>query len=213
MNTVRNILGSKLRQGILNLFFQDPEKAHYTREICKLLQNKSPGNVHAELKKLNKEGLLETSKIGHICLYKLNKNYLLYAEYSSIVAKTIGGINELKKGVMQIKGITFAFIFGSYAKGNFTSNSDIDLFLIGKPDETQLIKIIKKTEEKLNRTIDFHYADQVEFLKKFSDNFFYRDIIENSILLTENEDEFRKFIGEASKRGQIKKTNYRLYTS
>ena len=207
------MLGSKIRQNILNLFFSNQEKQYYTREIARIIGNNSIGNVYAELKKLVSEEILTTSRIGNLRLYQLNSKYFLYNELASIIAKTVGVIGELKKVTKEINGLVFAFIFGSYAKGEFKSSSDIDLFLVGKFDELELVKTIQKAEEKINRTIDFHYADQVEFIKKFGDNFFYRDIIQGAILLTENEDEFKEFIGEASKRGENKKANYRLYKS
>ena len=55
----------------------------------------------------------------------------------------------LQECLKNIKGIEYAFIYGSFAKGEEKETSDIDLFIIGKVDEGKLIDEANKLEKKL----------------------------------------------------------------
>lgn len=56
-------------------------------------------------------------------------------------------VKILKRDIKKIKnivGIEKVVLFGSYAKGNFTGRSDIDVFFLVKSKNKNLYKIIKK---------------------------------------------------------------------
>lgn len=61
--------------------------------------------------------------------------------------KTIGIQGSLSTLLAPIKGIKTAFIYGSYAKSEDNAASDINLFIIGKINETNLISKINTLEK------------------------------------------------------------------
>jgi predicted nucleotidyltransferase len=192
---------SKHRAAILRIFFANPESQFYLREIAKMI-NASAGNAQKELKGLEKEGILKSAKRGNLRFYCLNPAYPLFNELSGIISKTLGIEAEIKKELKSLKGLRFAFIFGSYVKKDFGPDSDLDLFIIGSIDEDELIRKIKKAENRINREINYHVAGEREFLQSLKEKSFYQDIITNFILLTDNEHEFKKFIGGTGKKGE-----------
>ena len=105
---------------ILKLFFLDPDKEYYLREIGKNL-GKSPGIFQRNLKNLVKEKILKDKRRGNLRLFRLNKKHPLYEEIKSIISKTLGIDAQLRKLVRSLKGVEYAFIFGSIAKN--TENS------------------------------------------------------------------------------------------
>jgi len=133
-------------------------------------------------------------KSGGLNVYKLNKKFNLLQEVESIVKKTIGIEVELKNLLSGIENITFSFIFGSYAKGGIKSDSDIDLFIIGKAYEDEVYEAIKKVKDLTKREINSHICSEKEFKKNLENNYFYKDIVKDHILIKGKEDEFRKFI-------------------
>lgn len=185
------ITKSKIRQKILKLLFANENKSFYLSEIAKITKI-SVGTCQRELNRLVKQGILKTEKRVTLRYYSLNKQNPLYHDFKNIVNKTIGIEFELKKEVTKIKGLKYAFIFGSYVKGDFGSNSDIDLFVIGKINEDDLFPRIRKIEESINREINHHLYLEKEFLKQIKTNSFLQNITENYLLLTNNLDEFRK---------------------
>lgn len=182
---------SKIKQKILRLFFSRPDKEYYLTEIARKI-GASPGNSQRELEKMLKAGILNSSKKGNLRMYSLNKTNPLYRQLKQIVNKTIGIEEEMKKIIKKIKGINFAFIFGSYVNGDFSANSDIDLFIIGKIDENQFSREIRTMEKEIDREINYHLYSEKDFNKKFKKNSFLKNIVKKYILLTDNKNEFEK---------------------
>lgn len=178
---------------ILNLFFKDPEREYYLREIAKNL-GKEPGYFQVAIDNLAKEGILQDERKGNLRFFKLNKGYPLYEEIKKIIAKTLGLEAKLKEMVDGLAGIESAFIFGSIAKNQERGDSDIDLMLIGRVDQDDLIKKINQLEDELKREINYHLYGQEELAKKLKnqDSFLVRIFKEPKIVLKGQPDEFAK---------------------
>lgn len=179
---------------ILNLFFKDADREYYFREIARIL-GKEPGHYQRAINSLVEEGILQDERKGNLRFFKLNKNYALYEEIKKIISKTIGVEARLKEIVNSVPGIDYAFIFGSIAKNSESSNSDIDLMLIGDINQDVLIEKISKLESELNREINYHTYSRQEAIKKLQDkeNFFTNIFTESIIPLKGNIYEFTKF--------------------
>lgn len=188
-----DITKSKLRREILRLYFSDPQKEYYLRELERVLE--SPvAYIRRELLKLEKFGLFKKRREANLLYFGLNKKHPLYNEIKSIVFKTIGVAGSLKKDLLKIPHIDYAFIFGSFAKREEYFGSDIDLMIIGNPDEDLLIKKISKLEEKLRREINYHIYSRSDLKKKIKEkNSFIINIIKGpKIFLIGKKDEFSK---------------------
>jgi len=146
---------SKTREKILRLFFSDIEKEYYLRELERIL-DLPVGNIRRELLNLEKSGLFKRRKKGNLVYYSVNKSSPIFEEFKKIVSKTIGVEGLIRRGLEKIKGTEIAFIFGSYAKDEADSLSDIDLMIIGSPDENELVAKISKIEKKIGREINYH---------------------------------------------------------
>lgn len=165
-----NILGkSKLRKALLKLYFSHPERKYYIRQLERILK-KPAAYVRKELLKLQEAGLLSSEFQGKERFFQLNVKYPLYNEVKKIVAKTIGLEALLEKKLQKISRIEAAFVFGSYASGKEDDKSDIDLMIIGSPNEDELIEAIMKLEKSLDREINYHIYSQQEFHKKTKNN-------------------------------------------
>lgn len=75
------------------------------------------------------------------------------------------------------------FLFGSYSKLIYKENSDIDIAIIGKNPNKEIIKkIITKLEKKYKVIIEVHYFDKEKFYKNKTDPL-VKDILRNGIRL------------------------------
>jgi len=185
---------SKIRQKIILLFIYNQNKEFYLSEIARIVKT-SAGTAQRELNKLLQGDFLVFKKKANLSIYMLNKRYSLLKEVESIIKKTLGIEVELKNELSKINKIAFAFLFGSYVKGGFKFDSDVDLFVIGEVDDDQVFKAVKKVEEITGREINYHIADKSEFYKKKKTSYFYKEIVENHDLLIGDEHEFKKLIG------------------
>jgi len=182
---------SKIRQRIILLFIYNPNREFYLSEIAEKIGT-SAGTAQRELNKLLHASLINFKKRAGLNLYSLNRKYSLLKEVESIIKKTLGAEVELKKELSKIKAITFAFLFGSYVKGGFKSDSDLDLFIVGEAEEEDIHKAVRKVENIIGREINYHIADSREFFEKLKTKYFYKEIVRNHIMLIGDENEFRR---------------------
>ncbi len=171
-----SITKSKTREKILQLFFSDPEKKYYLRELERMLEI-PVANIRRELLSLGKKGLFKREKMGKQVYYYLNRNSAVFDDLKSIVSKTIGIEGTLKKELSEIKGIKRAFVFGSFAKNKEDSASDIDIMVIGDVDEDLLIDKISKIEELLRREINYHLFGENEWEERAEKDSFVKAVM------------------------------------
>ena len=192
-----SIFKSQIRSKLLRLYFTNPQARFYVRQLKEKL-GVSVGNLHRELKYLEGQGILSTASVGNLKYYFLNKKYPLYEELKSIVSKTIGLEGSIKKQLQNIKNIKSSFIFGSYAKKKEVAISDIDLFIIGRPDENELIARINRLEKELDREINYHIYSQKDLNKKNKGgNSFIKTVLRGrKIMLIGGENDLSKFSKE-----------------
>jgi len=167
---ITKIFKSKARQAIFRLYFTNPDKSFYLRELEREFDI-PVSMLRKELITLEKEGLFFSSKKGNLLYYSLNKDYPLYDELKTIVFKTVGVQGALSKALLPLKSIKTAFIYGSYAKNADNAKSDVDLFVIGNPDENKLVEIISKLERELKRDINYSIYTSEDVKKKLKDSF------------------------------------------
>jgi predicted nucleotidyltransferase len=136
--------------------------------------------IRKELMRLEEDGVFLSRKKGNTIYYFLNKSYPLFEELKSIVSKTIGVQGLLREILNKMKGIKFAFIYGSFAKHEETAKSDIDLLIVGKLDEARLLKEVNKLEGKLKREINYSIFQKEEFQQKMKErDSFMMDLVKN----------------------------------
>ena len=87
-------------------------------------------------------------------------------------------INELKKNNIPVDDV---FLFGSYAKGNYTSDSDIDLLIVSpifEGDKIEDRKKIRKFVLKISSCLEIIPCSREEFQDKTP---FIEEIIKNGL--------------------------------
>jgi len=181
---------SKIRRDLLGLFFTNPEKKYYLRELGRLL-GYSAGNIRRELLRLQKDDLFRTQKIGNLILYSLNKDHPLFEELKSIIAKTVGAEGSIKGMLSGFENIRHAFIYGSFASKSEKETSDIDVMIIGDPDISLLNERTRELERRLKREINLSIYSWEEYkMKKRGKRRFILDLLRRpKIMLVGNEND------------------------
>lgn len=184
------IIKSALAQKTLAYFFTNPEKNHYVRELAEILDTDA-GNLSKELKKLEGEGILKSNFFGNQKYFSLNKDYALFGELSGMVEKTIGVTGAFRQELSKIKGISKAFIYGSWAKKKTDYASDIDLFIIGKFNEDELLRAVNVLEKRLGREINYVFYSKETLRKMKKTDSFVKSVFDGEkVLIIGEKDEF-----------------------
>ena len=191
MDIINILFKSKIRQKILAIFFTDESRKFYINEMARLVGT-TQGTCRRELNKLVNIGMFKTSREGNLQYYHVDRQNPLYKELAAIIRKTIGIEAVLRKALQEVKGINYAFIFGSYAKNEFKPDSDIDIAVVGAVSEEQLIYAVKETEKAIGREINYHIYTEDDFKKKMRASSFLKNIIKKYIMVAGDERAFRR---------------------
>jgi predicted nucleotidyltransferase len=156
----------KTKQKILSFLFLHPDEKYYLMELVRGIRA-SQGTIHRELKPLVADGILRSERKNKQVFYSVNKAGPLYEELRRIVYKSFGVSEIIKKALKPSNSkIIAAFIYGSVARFEDNSNSDIDLMIIGDIDFKSIAKQIIQAETLLARTINPTIYPLKEFQQK-----------------------------------------------
>ena len=145
---LERLFTSKTRVSILGEFLLNPDSEYHIRELARIVKT-TPIYVQKELKNLESLGLLGSRKKGNMVLYKLEAKSPIVEDLKRIFLKTESIGHEIFAD-LDAKKIKFALIYGSFAKGTETSESDIDVLIIGAINEDDILRSISKTERRIN---------------------------------------------------------------
>ena len=195
MSLLAKILSSKIRAEIFRLLFGTNDKALHMRDIERR-SGFAIGTIQGELKKLSKLDLVLKEVDGNRTYYRANKNHPLYNDIHNLVLKTTGLVDVLRNA-LETQKIKLAFVFGSFAKGEESADSDIDLMVIGNLGLRETTKLLSNTQEKILREINPHVYSLDEFIKKYKKNdHFVSQVVEGpQIFIIGSEDELKAMVG------------------
>ncbi|PZR64015.1 MAG: hypothetical protein DLM71_04040 [Chloroflexi bacterium] len=144
---------SAVRRQILRTFFARPGIVRHVRELAREL-GWSATIVGQELDRLERTGILTSERIGRARRYRIDEQSPIASEIRSLVQKTIGIEARIRDTIADLPGIDEAFLYGSYARGDERSTSDLDLFVIGPVDQELLSERLTEAERELGRDIN-----------------------------------------------------------
>lgn len=193
---MQDVLFSKVQQRILAILFGQPDKHLYTNEIIRL-SHIGTGAIQRELAKLSAAELIVIKEIGNQKHYQANAANPIFSELRSIVLKTFGLADVLKETLSPLAHqISISFIYGSIAKQEDSTHSDIDL-MITSDDLTyaDLFPLLERAEVTLARHINpTCYSISEWICKRKRNNHFLNQVMKQpKIFLIGTEDEIKKF--------------------
>ena len=190
-NTLGSVLFGKTRRAVLSLMFTHPDRSFYLRQIVRAV-NAGSGAVQREINQLTKAGIIQKTKSGNQVYYQIDRNCPIHDELKGLIIKTSAIGDTLRSGISAIKDkIMVAFVFGSAARGDFQSRSDIDLLVIGDVSFEQISTILMPMQDQLKREINPNVYPVSEFKRKLDEgHHFLNSIInEKKFFLIGNENE------------------------
>lgn len=191
------LFGSKTRVALLSRLMMNSDKQFYIRELSRDL-NMPYGMLYREVKNLVSLGIITEEKKGKITLMLVNKKLPYFAELKGLIMKTEGLGDLVRNALSKLKVIRYALIFGSFASGEETERSDVDLLVVGNIAEEEVLKTISEVEKHVEREINYILWNEKEFLKRVrSKHHLLTEIVRRPfIMLVGDEDEFRGAVKE-----------------
>ncbi len=161
-------LGSKTSIRVLRILYRSLYRYRSISEISGCM-NTSRANVHRGLKSLDQIGIIRRSLNRGRSLVRINTSSpialplfsLFNNEDHMLVEPSIR--NAISLLLPERGGISTLVLFGSYARGTASKNSDIDLLVVGS-DEVTIKKIKRIARAALpEQRIEIHSCDVKEF--------------------------------------------------
>ncbi len=191
--TIEKIFGSRVRTKILGWFFMHTDEKFFVRQLSNIL-NEDSTNLSRELTSLEKAGILSSSKEGNLKYFRVNPMCPFLDELKGLVMKTVGVVGSLKSVLEELPDIKYAFVYGSYARGQENSDSDVDVVVIGNTDLNVLDRAMDEIEKRVGRPVNYAIYDYGEFSskKKAKDGFITDVLRDRKIMLVGDERELTK---------------------
>ena len=165
---LKDIFIKTVEQRVLSLFVANPDKVFYSREVSKKIKT-SLGATSNALRLLEKNSILSSEKKGRTSLYtlKLPNEYLERFKILNVLLIIEPLIEKLKSISRRV------ILYGSYATGAFTSDSDLDIFVISEK-RNEVLKAIGGFKANITLEIKPVIKKQVEWmqLEKSAPEFF-----------------------------------------
>lgn len=194
---LEKLFGSRLRAKVIGWLFTHPDERFFVRQLTELLGEDST-NLSRELAKLEESGFLICRLEGRQKYYQANAKSPMFEELKGLAVKTTGLADHLRKSLQSLKSqIRVAFIHGSFARGEATAESDVDLILVGSLSSRDAATCLARTGVKLGREINYVVYDSKEFKKKAKEkqHFITKVLKAPQIFLIGNEDALKEIVG------------------
>lgn len=160
------LLFGKTRRAILTLLLENPGRDYYMGEIAKSF-GWVPGAIQRELAQLVEVGIITRRKRGLQVFFQANSECSIYLELRNIVTKTSGLILSIQTALLPFKDqVRVAAVFGSYAAGQQSPKSDVDLLIVGDVEYTDVIAALAPVEDRAGREINPTVYSPQEFNSK-----------------------------------------------
>jgi len=153
-----NVFVKSSEQKILSYFAMNPDQAFYGRQISRRLKI-SLGAVHGSLSLLEKSGILVSQNMGKTKLFRLESFNPIIKTFK--ILNTLLILEPLTQALK--KNSRRIILYGSYSTGTFTSESDLDLFIVSEEKE-KVVNTIDSLKRKTNLDIRPFIKSLIEWI-------------------------------------------------
>ncbi len=176
---VEQLFGSKTWVKLLHLFYGNPNRSFYVREITRKIDEQI-NSVRRELANLLNAGIIRSDTTNNRLYYEVNQDYEFYEPLSQIFGGTKGGsakkamaktevapvVPEENEELKVLGNVELALYTGQFTRDD---RSGIDMLIVGDINQTQLNKFIENLEKREKKEIryavmplqEFHYRRQI----------------------------------------------------
>ena len=161
---LEELFSSKARADVLAFLLLNSARKFYQRQIAELTGLPIRA-VQREVERLCGLGLLIREENGNRVYYRVNERASIFPELKRLVLKTRGPANQLRQA-LQAENIRLAFVYGSFATGEESAMSDLDLFVVGDITSRRLSALTREVRDLLGREINTYLVTSEEYREK-----------------------------------------------
>ncbi len=162
---IEQLFGSKTRVKLLRLFYSNPNRSFYVREITRKIDEQI-NSVRRELANLLSVGIITSDTTNNKLYYEVNQEFEYYKPLSQIFGdgKTAQGKKTTETKVADplkaLGNVELALYTGQFTRDE---TSGVDFLVVGDINQTQLTKYVEELEKKENKEIRYTLMSYEDF--------------------------------------------------
>jgi hypothetical protein len=188
---IEQLFGSKTRVKLLQLFYSNPNRSFYVREITRKIDEQI-NSVRRELANLLSIGIISSDTNNNRLYYEVNQKYEYYPPLSVIfggavavapvaekttktktetpVTAPVAAETDDVKAIKALGNVEVALLTGQFTRDE---RSGIDFLIVGDVNQTKLGKYIAELEAKEGKEIRYVHmpADEYAYRREVNDRF------------------------------------------
>jgi predicted nucleotidyltransferase len=170
MTDIHTLISSRTRIELLKILALNPESTFNINELSRRTGFSLRG-VEKELKNLFSGGILRKEVSGNQHRYQLDPLCPINREIKGIITKTVGVVELIKQALRSVEQeIERAFIYGSFASGDYGNDSDVDLFIITELSGLKLTELLVELQNEIGRSINVSHFTLNEYNRRKEQN-------------------------------------------
>lgn len=172
---IEQLFGSKTRVKLLQLFYSNPNRSFYVREITRKIDEQI-NSVRRELANLLNVGIIVSDTNNNRLYYEVNQDFEYYAPLrqifgqggSSTVGKTVPGSKKAAAvaglpdhdKIKTLGNVELAIFTGQFTRDD---KSGVDFLIVGEVNQNALHKYIADLETQEGKDIRYAHMNSQEF--------------------------------------------------
>lgn len=190
MADLSDIITSKVRIKLLELFYGNPRQMYHVRGVVRELKEEINA-VRRDLSRLESAGVIKKEPRGNRVYYWLNEGYPMYEDFLSIVSKTTGLGAQLIANKAKIGKPVFIMFSGRFARQKERRKEDeVDILVVGEIILPELATMVRAEESR--RGVEINYTvmsrEELEFRKRRRDPFLLGILAGSRVMIVGDEE-------------------------
>jgi len=138
----------------------------------------TPSSLQRELKSLVDAELLLRRQDGRRAYFRANIESPQFPELRGLIEKTAGIVPAMKAALVEFGDrIELALLYGSVARGDEHSGSDVDLMIVGTLQQIDLLATLRELEARFRREVNATLFSPSEFHRKLGNGDHFLDTV------------------------------------
>jgi hypothetical protein len=166
---IEQLFGSKTRVKLLQLFYSNPNRSFYVREITRKIDEQI-NSVRRELANLLNTGIIVSDNTNNRLYYEVNQSYEFYKPLLAIFGKSTSD-SGIKRRIASpaapehdklraLGNLELVIYTGQFTRDE---SSGIDMLIVGDVNQNALQKFVSELETQENKEIRYTVMSPTEF--------------------------------------------------
>ncbi|HSX27538.1 MAG TPA: transcriptional regulator [Patescibacteria group bacterium] len=173
---IEQLFGSKTRVKLLQLFYSNPNRSFYVREITRKIDEQI-NSVRRELANLLSIGIISSDTTNNRLYYEVNQTYEFYKPLLTVFGVKSKADDSEKttidnefKDIKALGNIDLALYTGQFTRDE---SAGIDFLVVGDVNQSKLDKYVSDLEEKEGKEIRYTLLspDNFQYRQQVNDRF------------------------------------------